>query len=237
MPKPLVKFVRRFDRVLPGHRVGDEQNLAGVQQIFELRQLRHQVVVDVQTSRSIDQQHIAPGLHRFLACGPRQVERLGLLRRPFINRNLQIASQHAQLFPRRGTIDVDRNHDRRLGVLRQIPRQLAGRGRFTGPLQPDDHDDTRRLIRHAQLGLMRAEHLDHLVAHNFDDLLRGGQRRKYFLPHGFFANGFDELLGDAKMHVGLKQRDADLAQRGVHIFRREFPFSAQGFKNPLEFIA
>jgi hypothetical protein len=84
---------------------------------------------------------------------------------------------------------------------------------------------------------MRPQHLDHFVAHDLDNLLRWRKRGQDFLPHRFFTYGFNELLGDAEMHVRLKQRDADLPQRGFHIFRRKFTFSTESLENPLEFIA
>ena len=53
-------------------------------------------------------------------------------------------------------------------------------------------------------------------------------------PMAFSLDVLDELLDDAEMDVGLEQRDADLAQRGFHVFRREFPFAAQVLENPLQ---
>ena len=57
-----------------------------------------------------------------------------------------------------------------------------------------------------------------------------------FLPHGLLFDRFDELFDDAEMHVGFEQRDADFAQRYLHILRREFPFAAQIFKYPLKLV-
>ena len=82
-----------------------------------------------------------------------------------------------------------------------------------------------------------AQHLDHFVADDLDDLLGGRKRGEHFLAHGLFLDGFDELLDDAEMHVGFEQRHADLAQRGFHIFGREFSFSAQVLEDALEFVA
>src|SRR5262249_8886730 len=70
-----------------------------------------------------------------------------------------------------------------------------------------------------------------------DDLLRRRKRREHLGAHGFFLYGFDELLSDAEMHVRLEQRDTNFAEGGLHVLRREFPFSAQIFKNALELIA
>ncbi len=84
---------------------------------------------------------------------------------------------------------------------------------------------------------MLAQHLDHLVADDFDDLLGGRKRGEHFLAHGLLLDGFDELFDDAEMHVGFEQRHADLAQRGLHIGLAEFSFSAQVFEDALELVA
>ncbi len=63
----LVELVGRFDGVLAGHGVGDEQNLYRVKLLFQLLQLHHQVVIDVQAAGGIDQQDIAAGVGGFAA--------------------------------------------------------------------------------------------------------------------------------------------------------------------------
>ncbi len=82
----LVEFVRRFHGVLPGHRVGDEQNLGGRELVFQLRQLRHQLFVDMQAARSVDQENVAARLHRFFARAASEFGRLGFLGRAFVDR-------------------------------------------------------------------------------------------------------------------------------------------------------
>ena len=56
-------------------------------------------------------------------------------------------------------------------------------------------------------------------------------------PMAFSLTAFNELFDDLEMDVGLEQRHANLAQRGLHIFRREFSFAAQVFEHPLQFVA
>src|ERR1700732_865780 len=41
---------------------------------------------------------------------------------------------------------------------------------------------------------------------------------------------------DLEMDVRLEQRQANLLQRGLHVFGREFPLAAQVLEDPLEFI-
>src|SRR5262249_9707369 len=115
--EPLVELVRGFDRGLSGHRVGNEENFGGVEKILESRELSHELLVNVQAAGGVHEEDVAAGLNRFLARGPREVERLGFLRRAFVNRKLQILGEDAQLLSRRGTINVHRNHERRIAVL------------------------------------------------------------------------------------------------------------------------
>ena len=84
---------------------------------------------------------------------------------------------------------------------------------------------------------MLAQHLDHFVADDFDDLLGGRKGGEHFLAHGLFLDRLDKLLDDPEMDVGLEQRHADLAQRGFHIFGREFAFAAQVLEDALELVA
>jgi len=53
-----MKFLRGVDRVLPCHRIGDEENLLRVEQLFQTLHLAHQVFVDVQAACGVDDQRI-----------------------------------------------------------------------------------------------------------------------------------------------------------------------------------
>ena len=83
---------------------------------------------------------------------------------------------------------------------------------------------------------MAAQRLDQLVADDLDHLLGGRKRGQHFFALGLFLDGLDELLDDAEMDVGLEQRHANLAQRGIHIFGRQFAFAAQVFEDPLQLV-
>ena len=104
-------------------------------------------------------------------------------------------------------------------------------------MQADDHEYAGRLVGHPQLGLMRAQHLDQFVADDFDDLLGGRKRGEHFLAERLFLDGFDELLDHAEVDVGFEQGDADFAQGGVHVLRREFALSAQSLEYALQLVA
>ena len=61
----LVELVGRFDGVLAGHGVGDEQDFDRVELFLELAELGHQLFVDVQAAGRVDEDYVATGLDGF----------------------------------------------------------------------------------------------------------------------------------------------------------------------------
>src|SRR5687768_5711656 len=103
--EPLVKLVSALDGVLSGHSIGDKQDLGWMQRFLELLQLGHQIIVDMQASRGIDQDHVAPCLHRFAACALGQIERFGFFRCTGVKRQLEVARNNGELVPGGGTVN------------------------------------------------------------------------------------------------------------------------------------
>ncbi len=103
----LVELVGRLHRVLPGHGVGDEQNLGGIELFLELGELRHQLVVDVQAAGGVDQQNVAAGLHGFLA------RRRGPARPAWFPRACLRKSEASNREPERSTACAPRDGTRR----------------------------------------------------------------------------------------------------------------------------
>ena len=232
----LVELVGRLHRVLTGHGVRDEQNLAGVKLFLELPQLLHELLVDVQAAGGIYEENVAARLHAFPPSRPRQVTRLGFFQRAIGNRQLDIARDNRKLLPGGMSVDVDRDHHRTVAVFREPLRQLAGAGRLTGALEADDHDGAGRLIREAQFRLMASQDVDQFVLDDLDDLLRRRQRSEDFLAERFYLDVLDQLLDDAEVNVGLQQRHANLAQGGLHVCGGQLAFTAQALKHPLQFF-
>ena len=180
----LVEFVGRFDRVLAGHGVGHEQDLDRVELLFQLLQLDHQLVVDVQAAGGIHQQDVAAGVGGFAPRRARQIERQRFSRRAFVDRLPDFARDDLQLLARRRTVDVHRNHHRAVAVLRQPARQFAGGSGLTRTLQPDDQEHAGRFVGEAQFGFVAAQDLDQFFVNDLDDLLGGRKRGEHFLAHG-----------------------------------------------------
>ena len=58
---------------------------------------------------------------------------------------------------------------------------------------------------------------DELVVDDLHDLLAGGQALEDVRADGALADPGDEVLDDLEVDVGLEQREADLAHRGIDV--------------------
>ena len=232
--KAFVELVGRFDGVLARHGVGDEEDLDGVKLLFELLQLSHQIVVDVEAAGGVDQQNVAAGLRAFAARGAGQVERLRFSGRAFIDWQTDVARDHLQLLARGRPVDIHRYHHGAMAVLREPARELAGGGGLTRALQADDHEDAGRLVGEAQARFVAAQNLDQLFLNDLDHLLRRRKGAEHFLAHGLDLDVLDELLDYFEIDVGFEQRHADFAQGAFHILGRELAFAAKVLEDALE---
>ncbi len=85
-----------------------------------------------------------------------------------------------------------------------------------------------------QAALRVAEQRQHLVADDAHDLLRGRQALEDFLIDGAIADPVDERLDDLEVDVGLEQRHADLAQRGLDGLLGQASFAPKGAEHALQ---
>ena len=88
-----------------------------------------------------------------------------------------------------------------------------------------------------RLGLGAAEDLDHLVSHDAEDRLVGGEALQDLLARGAGANALDDLLRDLEVHVGLEEGQTDLAQGFVDLGLREDTLAAKRPEDLLKPIA
>ena len=230
---PPVEFTGALDRVLPGHRIGDKQQIDGRHRGLDRLQLVHQLVVDVQPARRVDDDDVEAAVLRFGQRARRALDRIHLAGR--------VVHAHAGLFPddrqlvnRRGASHVGRDEQRMPSLLRQPLPELGRRRRLARALQAQQHDDARRLARRLQPALGVAEQRQHLVAHDAHDLLIGRQAAEHFLVDGPIAHAIDERLDDLEVDVRLEQRHPDFPERQLDgLFGKPAP-SADVAENVLQ---
>ena len=93
-----------------------------------------------------------------------------------------------------------------------------------------------RLFARLQPAFGIAEERDHLVADDLDDLLRRRQAAEHVLPQRPIPHAVDERLDDLEIDVGFEQRETDLAERGLHVLRRQPCLAPQGLEDVLKAI-
>ena len=77
-----------------------------------------------------------------------------------------------------------------------------------------------------------AQRLDHHVVDDLDDLLAGGDRGQHLGPDRALAHLGDEVAHHRQRHVGIQQRQADLAQRLGDIGLGQRTAAAQPVEHP-----
>ena len=75
--------------------------------------------------------------------------------------------------------------------------------------------------------MISAEKFGQFVVENFDDLFAGLDRLEDILAHRLFLHLGDEVLGNGEFHIGLKQRNADVAQCVGDVFFRDAAHAAK----------
>src|SRR5262249_14220941 len=116
---------------------------------------------------------------------------------------------------------------RRVALALEPARQLAGERRLTRALQTRQHDHGRRVLGEPYAPRLAAQDVDQLVVYDLDDLLGGVERLGHLRAAGPLFDLRDEVLDDGQRHVGLEERDADLARRGVDVGLGQLALAAQ----------
>ena len=154
--------------------------------------------------------------------GARDRDRVGRLGE---DRHADAVAEHRELVDGGRALEVggDEEHALALLVLEQ-PSELRGGGRLARALEPGEHDHGRRLRRDVRSFAARAaERRDELFVDDLDDLLTRAEALGDLGAGRALLQASDEALDDADVHVGLEQREPDLASHLVDVGRRELP--------------
>ena len=201
--------------VLAGHRVDDEIDLVRTEPAIDLRQLAHQLFIDVQSAGRIEDHHLdAAGLG--LADGGLAEGHRVLGGQVGIDGNAELLAQDLQLLDGGRTLQVGGDEHRLAAALLEHPAQLAAGGRLAGALQAAKHQDGQVRLE-VQRVVHRAHQVDQLLMDDGDELVRRVQRLEDRFAHGLIGDPGDEILGDVDADVGFQQRPLHQGEPFAHI--------------------
>ncbi len=165
-----VELARALDRVLPGHRVGDVKQIRRPRDFLDRDELLHQLVVDVQAARGIDDHDVVADRPRFGQRALRARDRIHFTGR-VVHAHTGLRRHNTQLLDRRRAPHVGGHDDRVASLLCEPLGELAGRRGLARALQPEHQDHARPVRRFLQPALRIAEQREQLIANDLDDLL------------------------------------------------------------------
>ena len=239
----LAKGLGDIDRVLTGHRIGDEQGLVRRRDLAHRRDFEHQLLVDVEPPGGVEDDDVvalgAPGLQR----PPGDRDR-PLARHDRQRSDADLAAEHAPVAPappaaarraRRAAPSCGSALLSRLAIFAAVvvlpepcsPTSMTATGGGAFRSMP--------LVLAPRLAA--AEHLDEMVVDDLDDHLRRRHRAQHLLTERLLADRGDKVPDHRQRHIGLEQRDADLAHRGPDIVLGQRAVAAQPVEDVAEAIA
>src|SRR4029079_13324091 len=115
--------------------------------------------------------------------------------------------------------------------------ELGRGGRLPRALETRHHHHAGRLRRRRELAGGPAEGLDELLVDDLDDLLRGAEALRDLRALGALLDPTDEVARDEDVHVGLEQRDAQLATDLVDLLVGELPAAPELVEDAVEAVS
>ena len=131
------------DGVLAGHRVDHKQHVLRLDRLLDVRELLHQLGIDVKAAAGVDDEDV-------LALGDRPISSPGgdldrvAVGALLVDVDARLGADLDQLVDRGRPVHVARGDGDGGAVLAQIARELAGRRGLTRPLEAGHHDHSRR---------------------------------------------------------------------------------------------
>jgi hypothetical protein len=234
-PDAAIELTCALDRVLPCHGVRDVQQIRGPHGGLDRLQFLHQLVVDMQPTRGVDDDRIeALGLGLGQGAGRARDRIHGLGR---VHLDIRFLADNRQLLNRRRATHIGRHHQWVPALPSEPQPQLAARRRFARTLEAQQKDDTRcwRVFRQSALSL--AKQRQQFVPDDLDDLLDRRQALEHRLVRRLVPNAIDERLDDLEVDVRLEQRQADFPQRGLYMLVGQAHLAPEGRECVLDPVA
>ena len=222
-----------IDGLLSRHGIHHQQDLMGLDTRLDIPKLLHELLIDLQTARRIDDDHIVGMGHGIRNRFPGDGHRIGSLLHGE-DGNPKLLAEHLKLLDGRRTIDVRCHQQRPLPLFLEGKPQLSCRCGLACALQSHHHDDSRGLRAHIEAALGAAHEFRQFLIDNLHHNLGGGQGFQYLLSNGPFFDGLDEILDDLEIHIGLKKRHPHFPHGLVDIVLRQLAMSAQFLEGLLQ---
>ena len=136
---PLVEGLGDVDRLLAGHRVEDEQDVVRLRLVADALELVHQLVVELEAARGVDDHRVELRCARALDAAARRLDRVGRVGAE--DRDADLEAELLELVDRRGALEVGRD-EAGLAALRRAARARAcGGRRLARALEAREQDD------------------------------------------------------------------------------------------------
>ena len=224
----------RGDSILAGHGIDDEEHVIGLDGIADGDGLVHHRLVDSQTARRIDDNHVAHRIDGILhgALGDSH----GVFAVAAVDAHALLVTQGLQLVGCSGAVDVASGKQRVVALLCQTIGELGGSGCLARALKAQHHDDAGDAAAKVQAHGLAAQKRRELVVDDLDDVL---SRCEAFHDLGCKAallGALDKALDDLEVDVCLEQRHADLLHGGVDIGLGQAALALKAAKHALEFL-
>jgi len=200
--------------------------------VTDATNLVHQVGVNGQTAGGVDDENVAADtscLRETARCGGHRVARFRK------HRDIDLATERAQLLDRGGTLQVG-SHQQRLATLRLEPTgQLGGAGGLARSLETRHQDDGRWLAGIGDFQRVAAEDCRQFLVDDLDDLLARVEGLRKLCADCLLANARDDVARDGDVDVGVEQCGADFRKDFVDVGLGEAAATTDLVENRLEF--
>jgi len=230
-----VELLGGVHRLLPGHGVRHQEDLAGVQHVLEVCQLSELLRVKLHVAHRVHQDHGCPS-----ALGLFQARLADLYRAGIAvlgeHRDVDLLPQGDELFDGRYALGIGGHHEGVFALAAQVQGELGRGGGLAGALQPHQHHHRGRRLGVLQPGLPSAQHLHQLLVHHVDDLLHGREAGEHLGAQRPLLHPLDKLADDLEVDVRLQQSQPHLAQRLVQDALGDGAAAAQAAKYALKLV-
>ena len=191
---------------------------------FYIPKFRHKFFINCQPARCIKNDNVPTVRLCRIHCIPCDMDRIHIIRHTVYG-NIYLLSENLQLLDCRGAVYVARRQKRFLAAFLQHKGQLACCRRFTGALQPHQHNHCQSGGRHRNLALRTAQELRQLITDDFDHCLVRLQAPENFFTHRLFTNLGNEIFCNFEIDVRFQKSTAHFTERAVDIALRKSALS------------